>query len=212
MDAYWARDIQELFRLERRQSFERFGGLFEATRFARDCEASRTTITNYLGVLEATFVAHVIRPFTTRRATEIVAAPKVYGFDTGFVAYHRGWQELRREDLGALWEHFVLNELHACLQTREIRYWRDKQGHEVDFVIARRAAAPVAIECKWSARDFDPANLRVFRRRYPRGETFLVAHDVERRSARTIDDFTLKVVGLHELIEALRVGRGRRPE
>jgi len=224
LDAYWARDIQELFRLERRQSFQRFvelllarsGGLFEATRFARECEISRTTITNYLGVLEATFVAHVVRPFTTRRAAEIVAAPKVYGFDTGFVAYYRGWETLRREDLGALWEHYVLNELHASLQRRDIRYWRDKQGHEVDFVLAHRGGAPVAIECKWSARDFDAANLRVFRRHYPSGETFLVAQDADRPSSRRIDEFTLSVVSLRDLIAALRgrgaIGSSERPE
>jgi len=52
-DAYWAKDIQELFRLERRDSFQRFtelvmaqsGGIFDATRFARPCEVSRPTIT-----------------------------------------------------------------------------------------------------------------------------------------------------------------------
>lgn len=212
MDAYWARDIQELFRLERRQSFQRFlelllagsGGLFEATRFARECEVSRTTIANYLGVLEATFVAHVIRPFATRRATEILAAPRVFGFDTGFVAYYRGWHELRREDLGLLWEHFVLNELHASLQTREIRYWRDKRGHEVDFVIARQPAAPIAIECKWSAKDIDAANLKVFRGHYPRGDTFIVAQDVDRPSVRKIDDLTMAIVGLRDLVARLR--------
>jgi len=216
MDAYWARDIQELFRLERRQSFQRFvelllvasGGLFEATRFARDCEVSRTTITNYLGVLEATFVAHVIRPFTTRRSTEILKAPKVYGFDTGFTAYYRGWRELRREDLGVLWEHLVLNELHASLQTRDVRYWRDKQGHEVDFVLGRRSTAPVAIECQWSARDIDVANLRLFRRRYPRGENFIVTHDATRPLARRFDDLTVTVVALGDLIA--RVGRSDR--
>lgn len=215
MDAYWARDIQELFRLERRRSFQRFvelllaasGGLFEATRFARDCEASRTTITNYLGVLEATFVAHVIRPFSTRRASEILSAPKVYGFDTGFVAYHRGWTELRREDLGILWEHFVLNELHAYLQSREIRYWRDKQGHEVDFVLVPRRGGPTAVECRWSSRDVDVPNLRVFRRQYPRGDSYLVAHDVQRPWTRRIDDFTLTVVGLGDLVERVRTGR-----
>ncbi|HXP63636.1 MAG TPA: AAA family ATPase, partial [Dongiaceae bacterium] len=75
MDAYWAKDIQELFRLERRASFQRFvelllaqsGGLFEATKFAAPCEVSRTTITNYLAVLEATSVALVLRPFSSRR-------------------------------------------------------------------------------------------------------------------------------------------------
>ena len=35
-----------------------------------------------------------------------------------------------------LWEHYVLNELRAGLQRRDLRYWRDKQGHEVDFVVA----------------------------------------------------------------------------
>src|SRR5574341_1378766 len=72
-DAYWAKDIQELFRLERRRSFQKFaelllaqsGGLFEATRFAAPCEVSRTTIANYLAVLESTFVVHVVRPFST---------------------------------------------------------------------------------------------------------------------------------------------------
>src|SRR5215472_4672714 len=126
MDAFWAKDIQELFRLERRDSFLKFTELvlaqssriFEATRFAAPCEVSRPTIANYLRVLEATFVAHVIRPFSTRRPNEIVAAPKVYGFDTGFVCYYRGWQELREDDLGILWEHFVLNEMMARLQTR----------------------------------------------------------------------------------------------
>src|SRR5256886_3158391 len=48
------------------------------------------------------------------------------------------WQELREEDLGALWEHFVLNEIMARLQSREVFYWRDKRGHEIDFVLASR--------------------------------------------------------------------------
>lgn len=100
MDAFWAKDIQELFRLERRYVFQRFaelimaqsGRMFEASKFADRCEVSRSTITNYLKVLEATYVAHMIRPFSSHKPTEIVSAPKVYGFDTGFVCYHRGWQ------------------------------------------------------------------------------------------------------------------------
>lgn len=188
MDAYWAKDIQELFRLGRRDSFQRFtelvmaqsGGIFDATRFARPCEVSRPTIANYLRVLEATFVAHVVRPFSTRRPTEIIAAPKVYGFDTGFICYYRGWQELRDDDLGILWEHFVLNEIMARLQSREILYWRDKRGHEVDFVLAAHRKKPVAIECTWSANNFDPANLQAFRHQHPEGDNLVLAHDVDR--------------------------------
>ncbi|MFI5286869.1 MAG: ATP-binding protein [Candidatus Dormibacteria bacterium] len=204
MDAYWAKDIQELFRLERRSSFQRFtellmtqsGGLFEATRFTAPCEISRTTVSNYLQVLEATFVAHVVRPFSTHRPTEIISAPKVYGFDTGFVSYYRGWQDLRQEDLGVLWKHFVLNEIMARQQTREISYWRDKRGHEVDFVLTGRRNKPIAIECKWSAADFDATNLRAFRRQYSEGENFLVAQDVDHPFTRHLGKITVRFENL----------------
>jgi hypothetical protein len=207
VDAYWAKDIQELFRLERRQSFLRFaellmaqsGGIFEASPFARACEVSRPTITNYLGVLEATFLAHVVRPFSSRRPTEIVSAPKVYAFDTGFVCYHRGITELRGEDMGILWEHFVLNELHAQLQSRDIQYWRDKRGHEVDFVIAKRGGPPTAIECKWSAGDFDPVNLLAFRKQHPEGSNYVVASDIDRSFSRTYNGFEVRSVSLPAL-------------
>lgn len=211
MDSYWAKDIQELFRLERRHSFQKFvelliaqsGGIFEATKFSRPCEVSRTTISNYLSVLEATFVVHVLRPFSSHRPTEIVSAPKVYGFDTGFACYHRGWHELRGDDLGLLWEHFVLNEMQAYLQSREIRYWRDKRGHEVDFVLVRKKPAPVTIECKWSATDFDPMAVQSFRRIYPRGDNFVVANDVERSFTRSYGEVSVKFVGLADLIAKL---------
>jgi predicted AAA+ superfamily ATPase len=212
MDAYWAKDILELFRLERRSSFQRFaellfaqsGGMFEATRFAKPCEVSRQTIANYLSVLEATFVVHVVRPYSTHRSTEIVAAPKVYGFDTGFVCYHRGWTALRPEDLGLLWEHFVLNEIQGRLQLRTVRYWRTKHGAEVDFVIPLRGRfGPIAIECKWRAAWFEGGALAAFRRVYPEGESFVVAADVETEYARTYDGFRVTFVSLEDLITRL---------
>jgi predicted AAA+ superfamily ATPase len=211
LDAYWAKDIQELFRLERRSSFQRFaellmaqsGGIFDAVRFAHSCAVSHTTIANYLSVLEATYVAHVVRPFSTHRPTEIVAAPKVYGFDTGFVCYFRGWHALRPQDLGALWEHFVLNEIMARLQNRRILYWRDKRGHEVDFVWAPRGDEPLAIECKWSAASFDPANLHIFRTQYPNGGNVVVAHDIAHAHTRKYGDLTVRFESLTSLVDSL---------
>jgi uncharacterized protein len=211
MDAYWAKDIQELFRLERRAAFQRLvelvlarsGGIFEASEFARLCEISRPTVTSYLGALEATAVAHVIRPYSTRRSTEIVAAPKVYGFDTGFVCYHRGWTALRTDDLGVLWEHFVLNELRAALQGEPLHYWRDKAGHEVDFVFARRGRPPIAVECKWSAAELSSENLRAFRSRYPDGENIVVAQDAARSVIRSLGGIRMTVEPLRRLIRRL---------
>lgn len=211
MDAFWAKDIQELFRLERRHSFQRFvemlmthsGSIFEATRFSSPCEVSRTTIANYLAVLEATYVAHVVRPFHKRRVVEIISAPKVYAFDTGFVAYYRGWKELRSEDLGVLWEHYVLNELHGMV-TRRINYWRDKRGHEVDFVIVPRSGQPIAIECKWSANGFEPDNVKAFRNQYPEGKTYVVAQDVDISFSRAYTGVQIEFINLNSLVQQLQ--------
>lgn len=210
IDSYWAKDVQELFQVGRRWSFLRFvglmlaqsGGMFEATRFAAACEVSRTTIANYLQILEDTLVVQVIRPYSTRRATEIVAAPKVYGFDTGFVCLFKGWERLRNEDRGALWEHYVLNEYLGRRQRRDVHYWRDKRGHEVDFVTVRRGK-PVAIECKWRADGFDPANLQAFRKAYPTGENFVVTSDTDRSYTRRDGDLQYRFVGLSDLVRRL---------
>jgi predicted AAA+ superfamily ATPase len=211
LDSFWAKDIQELFRLERRSSFQRFmellfmqsGGLFEATRFAAPCEVSRSTISNYLSALEATFVIQVIRPFSTRRPVEIISAPKTYAFDTGFVCYFRGWHQLREDDLGPLWEHWVLNEIHSRFQTPIVRYWRDKRGHEVDFVLIRRGKAPIAIECKWKAEHFELENLRAFRRQYPEGQNWIVCQNVDRGYSRSYDNLRFEFMSLEEMARHL---------
>ena len=210
IDSYWAKDVQELFQVGRRWSFMRFvelmfaqsGGVFEATRFAAGCEVSRTTIANYLQILEDTLVVQVLRPYSTRRATEIVAAPKVYGFDTGFVCLFKGWERLRNEDRGALWEHYVLNEYLGRRQRRDIHYWRDKRGHELDFVTVRRGR-PVAIECKWRADAFEPSNFRAFRNAYPAGENLVVTSDTYRSYLRRDGGLQYRFVGLTDLVRRL---------
>lgn len=211
LSSYWAKDIQELFRLEKRHSFMKFtelalaqsGSMFEASRFAAPCEVSRTTISNYLSVLESTFVVYVVRPFSTHAPTEILSAPKVYGFDTGFVCHCRGWIDLRSEDLGQLWEHIVLNELIGNDCASHINYWRDKQGHEIDFIISNRRSSPITIECKWSSTHFDSKNLKIFRRRYPEGENYVVAPDIDQEYERDMDGVAVSFISLERLTHAI---------
>ena len=105
-------------------------------------------------MLEATFIAHVIKPFSSHRPTEIVSAPKVYGFDTGFICYYKG---------------------------RE----------------------PIAIECKWSADDFDPVNLHAFRRQYGNGKNHVVANDVKRSYKRNYRDLSVEFVSLQGLVAGI---------
>ena len=54
------------------------------------------------------FGIHLLAPFHGGGKQEIVSRPKCYAFDAGFVAYERGWEQMREEDRGLLWEHLVL--------------------------------------------------------------------------------------------------------
>jgi len=222
MDAYWAKDIEEMFKVGSRRPFLLFaellmansGGLFEASRYTQRCEVVRPTIVNYLKILEETFLVHLVRPFSSHRPTEIVKAPKVYGFDTGFVCNAKSWHTIRQEDTGILWEHCVLNELHAHFQDREINYWRSKSGHEIDFVYRNRVNdSLIAIECKYSVAHQEISrsagnnlgeNIAAFRKHYPKGANFVVASDVTEPYMRKYQDLVIWYVNPKEMISRIK--------
>jgi predicted AAA+ superfamily ATPase len=119
-------------------------------------------VTNWLEIYQITHVAHLVRPFSAGGRREIVAQPKVFGFDTGLVCHARGWDHLRPEDFGVLWEHLVLDTLIAA-GLPKIHFWRDKQQREVDFVVLCGRDAVDAIECKWRPEAFETRGLKAFR-------------------------------------------------
>jgi predicted AAA+ superfamily ATPase len=182
MDSFFARDIQRLFGFRDMNRFNALfeyilrqsGGQFEVTKTAGAVGITRPTVESHLRALEITHAVTLVRPFHGGGQNEIIKQPKVYAFDTGFVSFARGWDPLRSEDFGALWEHLVLEHLQAHFPDTPIRYWRDKPGREVDFVIARRRDEVDAIECKWDPGAFDCSAMMLFRSYYPRGRNFLV--------------------------------------
>lgn len=207
VDSYFARDVQELFRLEKRGAFLRFvelvlrqsGGMLEMTSLAKHVGVSRPTVASWIDVLETTHVAHLLRPYHAGSRREILAQPKVYGFDTGFVAWARGWKDLRRDDLGPLWEHLVLDMLSFLGLAERARFWRDKQQREIDFVIERARGARDALECKWSADAFEPRSLLAFRQHEKRGRNFVVCANVATPYTRTIAGLTVRFVSAKHL-------------
>lgn len=182
MDSFFARDIQRLFGFRDMNRFNALfeyllrqsGGQFEVTKTAAAIGITRPTVECHLRALEITHAVTLVRPFHGGGQNEIVKQPKVYAFDTGFVSFARGWDPLRPEDFGVLWEHLVLEHLQAHFPDTPARYWRDKQGREVDFVLTRRRDEVDVIECKWNSDAFDGAALAVFRGHYPKGRNFLV--------------------------------------
>jgi hypothetical protein len=185
-DSFFSRDIQKLFAFRDYEKFnflfeylmKQSGGIFEATKASGALGVSRATILAHLRAMEITHAITVLRPFHGGGRRELVKAPKIYGFDTGFVSFFKGWGLLRPEDYGILWEHLVLEWMQARFPNSKIFYWRDTSGREVDFIISDNGGKTHAVECKWNPNSFDPAALAAFRQIYPAGSNFLVCPSV----------------------------------
>ena len=183
MDSFYARDIQRIYAFRDPNKFnslfeymmKQSGGLLEISGVARALGISRQTVDSHIRALEATHALTVVRPFHGGGQGELVKMPKAYAFDTGFVSFSRGWDPLRPSDYGALWEHLVLEYLLAHDHERQVHYWCDSAGHEVDFVIARSRDKVDVIECKWDPRQFDPSGLAIFRSYYKNGNNYIVS-------------------------------------
>ena len=182
MDSFYARDIQELFAVRERTGFlnllklmlRQSGGLADYSALSRECDLSRLTVKAYLEAMSTACAVIPVPPFHGGGRREIIRRPKIYGFDTGFVAFVRGWRDIREEDRGILWEHLVLEHLQAHFPDVPPRYWRDKGGREIDFVLAGRRDEVHAVECKWDPASFDETALERFRSFYPDGRNYLV--------------------------------------
>jgi len=215
IDSFYARDIQELFRIRGRSAFldlfrlllRQSGGLVDYTALARSCEVSRPTVKAYVDAMAVACSLYLLRPFHGGGRRELVRRPKAYVFDTGLVCYGRGWRDIRDEDRGILWEHLVLDVLRAAIGDEGLFYWRDKSDREVDFVV-RRGRDVHVVECKINPDRLDPEPLAEFRRLYPRGRNYVASPGVgdayERGAA---GDLRVRVVECRDLLRELATGR-----
>jgi hypothetical protein len=202
LDSHFARDVQELFGIAKRAGYmallqvllRQSGGLLDITKLASQTALSRPTVMHYLEVCETTLTVCLVRPYHAGKAREWTHQPKAYAFDTGFICHARGWENLRAEDCGGLWEHLVLDTLLSVEDPAKVMFWRDHQQREVDFVVPRGREAVDAYECKWTGLQPDVRNLKAFRQAYPQGRNFLVVPQRNATQTLRLEGLILQVI------------------
>ena len=204
IDSFYARDIQELFGVRSRRGFlsllrlllRQSGGQVDYARLASDSGLSRPTVKTHMESMRIACVIHLVPPFHGGGKREIVARPKCYAFDTGFICYERGWDYIRDEDRGLLWEHLVLDTLRSCHKDNAIFYWRDKSGREIDFVIRLARGRVDTIECKMNPEKLTTSAMEVFRTYYPEGKNYIVSPSAGRSYRIRLGNLTYTICAL----------------
>ena len=134
----------------------RAGGLLNFADLSRTVALPQTTLKRYFALLEATFLAQLLRPWSRNVGKRVIQAPKVYLNDSGLLAHLLGATAERAKTdgnlAGMLLENFAVMEVRKQTTWSEVRaevfYWRTASGQEVDVVLEDRAGRIVGIEIK----------------------------------------------------------------
>lgn len=142
---------------------ERVGSPLSINALREDLQISHKTLSNWLIVFEKLYAIFRISPFGAPRLRAVKKEVKHYHFDWTIVP--KGGP--RFENLVAAhllkWVHFQEDTQGRDI---ELRYFRDKDGREVDFVVVEGRDPLLLVECKWSDTEVD-RGLRYLKNRFP---------------------------------------------
>lgn len=148
---YIEKDVRQIKNITDLITFERFVKLL-AGRSAQELNYSSIaletgvdvkTIQSWIGILESSFIIHLLKPHHKNFNKTIVKRPKLYFYDSALVSYLLGIRnitQLQTHPLrGHIFEGMVVTELikkrtNLGLDSN-LYYWRDKTGHEIDVII-----------------------------------------------------------------------------
>lgn len=196
---YVERDVRQLVNLRHQHEFEvfvrllagRIGQLLNLNSLSDDIGISTKTLTEWLNILEASFIVFRLPPYFENFGKRLVKAPKIYFTEVGLAAWLLGIKSAdmvpRDPLIGNLFENMVMVEaLKARLNsgnTPDMYFYRDHRGFEIDMLIAdNRKLYPYEIKSArtWSS-DF-ARNLKTFAKRDDRiaKGTVIYAGDLKR--------------------------------
>jgi predicted AAA+ superfamily ATPase len=158
------RDVRAITNIRDLVTFRRFlallashhGQILNKTDLAAPLGVTVPTIGEWLQILESTGEIMVVPPYFENLGKRLIKSPKVYWGDSGLACYLLGIRsvaELERSPfLGALFEGFIASEILKSQTNqgsrRELYYFRDQQGLEVDFLLPRPNVGLWLIEAK----------------------------------------------------------------
>jgi predicted AAA+ superfamily ATPase len=155
---------------------ERVGSPLSINALREDLGVSHATVAHWLEVFERTYAIFRLPPFGAPKLRAVKKEQKHYHFDWSLVPSPGA----RFENLVAAhllkWVHFQVDTEGREL---ELRYFRDVDGREVDFVVTERRKPLLAVECKLSEQGVSQ-DLRYFKAKFPAVEAWQISLEGQR--------------------------------
>ena len=151
IETYVQRDVTQLINIRDIRTFRTFlvlcasrvGQLLNLNSLANECGISQPTAKAWLSILESSYILFTLPPYFQNFSKRVVKSPKLYFYDTGLLCYLLGIKESKTLIVNALkgnlFENLIVAEQkkqnhHQC-HNKELYFWRDTSGHEIDLLI-----------------------------------------------------------------------------
>lgn len=133
---------------------ERVGSPLSIQNLSEDIQVDHKTIKRWIAVLESMYFCYRLPPFGAKKIRAVKKEQKLYLWD---------WSVIEEE--GARWENLVASQLLKFChwledsegETMELRYLRDIDKREVDFVVIKNKKPIFAVECKTGEKAISPS-------------------------------------------------------
>lgn len=151
------------------------------TELSNTLQVDKETVSNYIYLLEQTFIIFRLSPFSRNLRNELTKKRKFYFIDNGIRnALIANYNPVDlRQDIGQLWENFLISERlkfnHYHFQYANSYFWRTHQQQEIDY-LEEKSGKLYAWEFKWSKtkRYRFP---KTFLNNYPENITAIITRD-----------------------------------
>lgn len=155
----------------------RIGSPLSYKALAEDLQIDFKTCKRWIGILDSLYYSFVISPFGAPKIRAVKKEQKLYLWDFSQV-----------EDLGARFENMVACQLLKFChfqedtdgQKMELRYIRDTDKREVDFVVIKNKKPIFAVECKLNDKNLS-SHINYFSTRTPIPKFYQVNMDNQER-------------------------------
>lgn len=176
--SYILKDVKSLIKEENIRAFNHLlyllaqnqGSTISVHSLSAEVGLSSKAINRYLDILEQTYVNYRIHSYSKNIGNELRKSCKTYLYDLGVRnMLLKDFSPLNsRPDKGVILESFVFLKLQAMLlPNMEVKFWRTKDGGEVDFILLKdRRPIPIEVKSKITSSEI-PSGLKRFLTRYP---------------------------------------------
>ncbi len=153
LNTYVEKDLREMLEVKNLDKFLRFltllagrvGQVVNLSAMSGEVGVSSTTLSEWLSVLEASYVVYKLKPYFSNITKQQIKSPKIYFTEIGLASYLLGIEtenQANRDPLrGNLFENLIVSEvLKSRLNQNKnpnIYYMRTAKGVEVDLIVKK---------------------------------------------------------------------------